>query len=230
MDVAREVASATLGLRKAQGLRVRQPLSVVTVVSPDPIGLESFTGLLAEEVNVKEVRLVGLDDAAGSAVGVTQRLTVNARAAGPRLGKGVQQVIQAAKSGDWQVGEDGVPVCGGIPLAEGEYTLETVVADDAGHAAVAVLPGGGFVVLDTEVTPQLEAEGWARDVVRQIQDERKAAGLHVSDRISVSLSVPASRLDTVGAFTELLQRETLADRLDVATTMDDSVAVTLTRA
>jgi isoleucyl-tRNA synthetase len=106
MDAARDVASTTLGLRKAQSLRVRLPLASLTVVSPDPAVLEPFTGILADEVNVKEVCLVGLDDAEGHEVGVTQRLTVNARAAGPRLGKQVQRVIRASKASDWSLDAD----------------------------------------------------------------------------------------------------------------------------
>ena len=101
MDAIREVASATLGLRKADGLRVRLPLPALTVVTDDPESLRPFVSVVADEVNVKEVRLVGLTDAAASDVGVSQQLTVNARAAGPRLGRGVQDVIQASKSGDW---------------------------------------------------------------------------------------------------------------------------------
>ncbi|MGZ4649803.1 MAG: isoleucine--tRNA ligase, partial [Kineosporiaceae bacterium] len=90
MDRAREVASTTLGLRKAQHLRVRQPLPALTVVTAEPAELKAFTDVVADEVNVKSVRLLGLDDAAAAQLGVTQRLTVNARAAGPRLGKDVQ--------------------------------------------------------------------------------------------------------------------------------------------
>src|SRR3954451_906375 len=99
------------------------------------------------------MRLFGLDDAEATQLGVTQRLTVNARAAGPRLGKDVQAVIRASKTGDWAVAEDGSVVCGGVPLVEGEYALETVVAGDGtGSEAVAVLPSGGFVLLDLPVT------------------------------------------------------------------------------
>ena len=195
MDRAREVASATLGLRKAQNLRVRQPLRRLTVVTDDVDGARRRSrGVVADEVNVKDVRLLGLGGPEAAEVGVTQRLTVNARAAGPRLGRDVQTVIRAGKAGDWSQDADGVVTCGGVrPGATGEYTLDTVVSGDAGHAAVAVLPGGGFVVLDTDVDDELEAEGWARDVVRQVQDARKAAGLHVSDRIRLTLTVPAAR-------------------------------------
>ncbi len=232
MDAAREIASATLGLRKAQNLRVRQPLAALTVVTPDPSAVELFAGVVADEVNVKDVRLVGLADPEVAEIGVQERLTVNARAAGPRLGKEVQQVIRAAKSGDWSVDGEGRVVAGGVGLEEGEYTLETVVTE--GARAVAVLSAGGFVVLDTEVTPELEAEGWVRDLVRQIQDERKAAGLHVSDQIRLRLQVPAGRVATVGEFEELLRRETLA--ADVAVEVAETelaaggVAVVLERA
>ena len=215
MDAAREVASAALSLRKAQSLRVRQPLASLTVVIDHPDGVRPFAGVIADEVNVKDVRLIGLDAAEVSSVGVTQRLTVNARAAGPRLGKGVQTVIKAAKAGDWSVAEDGTVTCGEVALAEGEYTLETVVADDSGHTAVAVLPGGGFVVLDTALTPELEAEGWARDLVRQIQDERKAAGLHVSDPIRLRLTVPEQHLSTTHEFRPVFERETLAKEVEI---------------
>ena len=89
------------------------------------------------------------DDPEAAAYGVEQRLTVNARAAGPRLGKDVQTAIKGSKTGDWSVADDGTVTAGGIALVEGEFTLETVAgaADDA--SAVGMLPRGGFVVLDT---------------------------------------------------------------------------------
>jgi isoleucyl-tRNA synthetase len=230
MDAAREVASATLGLRKAQSLRVRQPLASLTVVLENPSTVQPFASVIADEVNVKEVKLLALDGAEASSVGVAQRLTVNARALGPRLGKGVQSVIKAAKAGEWSVLEDGSVVCGGVPLTEGEYTLETVVADDSGHRAVAVLPGGGFVVLDTDLTPELEAEGWARDLVRQIQDERKAAGLHVSDPIRLRLAVPEAHLATTHEFRPVFERETLAKEVEIVTLADgETVLVVVER-
>jgi isoleucyl-tRNA synthetase len=216
MDRAREVASATLGLRKAQGLRVRQPLRGLSVVTADPAVLEPFVGVITDEVNVKQVRLVALHAEEAAEVGVSQRLTVNARAAGPRLGRQVQSVIRASKTGDWSLDDDGSVVCGGVPLVAGEFTVETVVAEaDATSRAVAVLPSGGFVVLDTTVDDDLEAEGWARDVVRQVQDERKAAGLHVSDQIRLRLTVPVARTAAAQRHLDMVKSETLATSVEV---------------
>jgi isoleucyl-tRNA synthetase len=161
------------------------------------------------------VRLVGLEDAGAHEVGVQQRLTVNARAAGPRLGKQVQEVIRASKSGDWAVGADGSVVCGGVPLAEGEYTLETVVADGAGDEAVAVLTGGGFVVLDTAVTPELNREGLARDLVRAVQQVRRDAGLAVGDRIRLTVSADGEAAAALTVFESLVAGETLATEVVV---------------
>ena len=149
---------------------------------------------MADEVNVKEVRLLDADGARGRVVRRRQRLTVNARAAGPRLGKDVQTAIKALKSGDWSVATDGTVTAGGLTLQEGEYTLETVAVGRRRRRATGMLPGGGFVVLDTAVTPELAAEGLARDLVRAVQQARRDAGLDVSDRIALAVGGPAAVL------------------------------------
>ena len=215
MDRAREVASTTLGLRKARGLRVRQPLGALTVVAAEAAELKAFADVVADEVNVKAVRLLDLDDAEAAQLGVTQRLTVNARAAGPRLGKDVQAAIRASKAGDWRLEDDGRLVCGGLELLEGEYTLETVVSGEAaGHEAVAVLPSGGFVVLDTDVTPELAREGVARDLVRAVQQARRDAGLAVGQRIELAVGTADGAVaDAVRANLDLVAGETLAERV-----------------
>nr|WP_286219553.1 class I tRNA ligase family protein [Paraoerskovia sediminicola] len=99
MDQVRRVTSQALGLRKANALRVRQPLRTLTVAVDDPQALAPYRALLAAELNVKDVDLVALDEEVTARFGIVQRLAVNARAAGPRLGRGVQAVIKAAKAG-----------------------------------------------------------------------------------------------------------------------------------
>lgn len=189
MDRVRAISSTALSLRKQAGLRVRLPLASLTIVAHDVEALRPFEGILRDELNVKAVELVELREDSAAAYGITSRLTVNARAAGPRLGKQVQQVIQAARAGDWTE-QDGVVTVGGITLAAGEYelVLETAHAGDDGGSALALLADGGFALLDTATTPELEAEGLARDIIRAVQDTRKAAGLDVSDRIALTLA------------------------------------------
>ncbi|HQR25610.1 MAG TPA: isoleucine--tRNA ligase [Nocardioides sp.] len=215
MDEVRDVCSAGSALRKAGGLRTRLPLSSLTVVVPEAETLAGFEGIVADELNLKEVRLLDLAAPAAAAYSVQQKLTVNARAAGPRLGRDVQAAIKGSKSGDWSVAEDGTVTSGGLVLLEGEYTLETVAAESDGHTATGLLPRGGFVVLDTEVTPALAAEGAARDLVRAVQQARKEAGLEVSDRITLTLAAPADTLAAARAHEGLIAGETLAVRIDL---------------
>jgi isoleucyl-tRNA synthetase len=203
MDQVREVCSAASSLRKAKKLRVRLPLPKLTVAVQDPQHLEPFTDLIADELNVKKVELT--DD-----IGRYGRfeLTVNARVAGPRLGKDVQAAIKAVKAGESVVNSDGTLTAGPALLEPEEYSSRLVAADPEFTAA---LPdGAGLVVLDGTVTPELEAEGWAKDRIRELQELRKSTGLDVSDRISVVMSVPAERADWAGTHRELIAREILA--------------------
>ncbi|GLZ10763.1 isoleucine--tRNA ligase [Actinomadura sp. NBRC 104425] len=213
MDRAREVCSAALSLRKAADVRVRLPLRTLTVAAADADTLRPYLDLVADEVNVKSVELS--DDAAGHAERV---LTVLPRVLGPRLGKDTQKVIRAVKSGDWQE-RDGRIVAGGVELEEGEYETR-LVPRDSGQAA---LIGDGVVVLDTEVTPELRAEGLARDLVRVIQTARRESGLHVSDRITVAVGGSSDVAEAVQEHGEFIARETLAEKLSFGDVPDGAV-------
>jgi isoleucyl-tRNA synthetase len=203
MDRIRDVSSAALSLRKARGLRVRLPLPRLTVATLDADRLRPFVDLVADEVNVKEVVLAS-DPAAYS----EQVLTVVPRALGPRVGGQVQQVIRAVKAGEWSL-VDGQPVAAGVTLQPGEYELKLVAADTSQSAQ---LPGGeGVVVLDTAVTPELVAEGLARDVVRVVQLARRDAGLDVADRISLVVEAPPEVAAAVEAHRDFVAAETLAE-------------------
>ncbi|MEI2779303.1 MAG: isoleucine--tRNA ligase [Tetrasphaera sp.] len=221
MDQLQTICSIGSSLRKAEGLRTRLPLSVLTVVSPDSAALQPFSATVADELNVKSVVLRDVTEAHESDFGISQKLTVNARAAGPRLGREVQTAIKGSKSGDWSVAEDGTVTAGGLVLVEGEYTLETVV-DQSGDGSIAtgLLPGGGFVVLDTTVTPELELEGVARDLIRAVQGARRDAGLDVSDRISLSLAGAEQVHRAVAGHRDLLTGETLATHLELSPDLD----------
>ncbi|MFJ3321886.1 isoleucine--tRNA ligase [Curtobacterium sp. NPDC086286] len=232
MDRVRDVASKGLALRKATGKRVRLPLATLTLVVPDPAAVEPFVDILRDELNVKQVVLEQQEESSLGRYGIERKLTVNARAAGPRIGKQVQQVIPAAKKGDWTTTESGVTV-GGVDLVEGEYTLDLTVADDS--VAVAFLDGGGFAVLDTVTTPELEAEGLARDVVRAVQQARRDADLDVSDRIVLTLGADEVADAAVRTHQQLIAGETLSTSVEIvplgadATTTDvgDGAKVTV---
>ena len=229
MDEVRSIVSAAHALRKTHQLRVRQPLASLLVVSENFAALEPFADLIASEVNVKSVVFSAPQD---SGLSVRTELALNPRAFDPAVRKLTSQLFKAQKSGEWEVvdGEcrfasvelDGAP----LVLTGDMFSVSTSV--DAAEGQVAdVLASGTFVVLDTELTPELEAEGYARDVVRAVQDERKNAGLHIADRIDLSLTVPADHVADVEAWRDMIAAETLALSLEVEA--GDKLAVSVAK-
>ena len=208
MDRVRDVCSAALSVRKAHGRRVRQPLATLTVADPSSGDLAAFVDLIADEVNVKKVVLA--TDVGAVATSVLQ---VVPAVLGPRLGGQTQQVIKAVKLGDWHRDGDTV-VAGGFTLESGEFSLKLVAAEGS---ASSVLSGGrGVVVLDCALTPELEAEGVARDLVRLAQQARRDEGLDVSDRIDLTVWTSARIRQLLIEHVDFIQRETLAMSLSWA--------------
>lgn len=226
MDRVRQVCSAALALRKANKLRVRLPLASLVVAAPDAPSLAPFRDLIADEVNVKQVTLT--EDVAAHG---HFELVVNARACGPRLGADTQKVIRAVKAGEWTTSGDTV-VAAGIELLPGEYERRLVATD---KGATAELPASsGLVVLDTTTTPELEAEGIARDLVRVVQQARREANLDVADRITVTIQAPEPVVTAVHPHEPFLAGETLANEVTYgpadgfAGTVGDGTDVTVT--
>ena len=213
MDQVRDVCSTTLSLRKSHSRRVRLPLASLTVASPLALGLQPFVSIITEEVNVREVKLTA--DVAGVA---RHELQVVPAALGPRLGGDTQKVIVAVKKGDWKQQGDAV-VAGGYELQPHEYQLKLLAAvGDAEATASSALPDGkGVVLLDIALTPELLAEGTARDIVRIVQQTRREADLGVSDRIHLILGLPDDVAQQVAPFVDYICAETLAERLSYNT-------------
>ena len=216
MDKVREVCSATSALRKAGSLRNRLPLATLTVVVEDPAALEGFESIVADEVNVKSVRLLAADAPEAASYGVSQRLTVNARAAGPRLGKrraegdpGLQ--VRRLVGGRGRHRHRGRPGS----WRRASTPSRPWPARPTRPTAVGVLPTGGFVVLDTAVTPELAAEGLARDLVRAVQQARRDAGLDVSDRIALTVGGSDAVQAAARTHEQLITDETLATSFEV---------------
>jgi isoleucyl-tRNA synthetase len=190
MDRLRDVASTGLRLREDQGLRVRLPLASVTVAGRDAATLKPFTDILADELNVKAVHVT--EEIGGLATFV---LRPDGKALGPRLGKDVQGVFAAAKKGEWSANDDGSVSVGEHVLTQDEYDLALESPD--GVVAAALRSNDAVVTIDTDITPELAAEGLARDVVREVQNARKAEDLVVTDRIDVWVEVAS--VDTLAA-------------------------------
>ena len=213
MDTIREAASVALSLRKAAGLRVRLPLSELTIAVEQSQSLAKYSDLIADELNVKKISVVKASEDVAKQFGLSKNLSVNARALGPRLGKAVQEVIQKAKAGNWKL-VDGNVMVGDTVLYEGEFEIALqAISSEANAAGVT---STGFVLLNTTVTEELEQEGAARDAIRHIQQARKDAGLDVSDRIHLSLKADSKSKSALEKHAELIAEETLATKLEIS--------------
>ena len=214
MDQVREVCSAALSLREERRLRARLPLSHLTVAGEGVNALAGMTHLVRDEVNVKVVELTEDLEQIGNFL-----LRPDARVLGPRLGAEVQQVIRAAKAGDWTANDDGTVEVAGHTLGPDEFELALVPHEGAVAAA---LPGNAVLVeLDVEVTPELAAEGIARDVVRLIQQARKDAGLEVTDRIVCHVASTAEVAEALDSHRDWVAEAVLATELHIAEGVDD---------
>ncbi|MDQ1375736.1 MAG: isoleucyl-tRNA synthetase [Actinomycetota bacterium] len=211
MDLAREVCSAALSVRKAQNRRVRLPLATLTVAGAGAASLEGFAELIADEVNVKTVDL--RDEVGDLATGVLQ---VTPAVVGPRLGPDTQKVLRAAKAGEWSQRDDGRVDVAGHVLEPSEFTLRLTPSDE--DTSRALSGRDTVIVLDVVPSPELEAEGVARDVVRLVQEARKKQGLHVSDRIHLVIEPPDDVRPAVAAHRDYVMAETLARDLVLAET------------
>ena len=206
MDQIREAASTALRLREDAGLRVRLPLTSVTVAGKNAPELNEVADLLAEEINVHNVILT---DEIGDFA--TMTLKPNGNILGPRLGSDVQKVFVAAKEGNWSFLEDNSIEIAGHILESDEYDMALEPADPTTTASLK--SNDAVVILDTKVTPELEAEGSARDLIRTIQQARKDADLEVTDRITVEVSWSPAEIDAIKSHEPAVMAAVLANQI-----------------
>jgi isoleucyl-tRNA synthetase len=206
MDWTRLVSSLGNAARKGAGIRVRQPLPAVRVAGGSTFkDLPAWAlPLIQDELNVKRVEFAQeLTEA------VRQRVEPNPKLLGPKYGKDYPRIRQGLQAGEFSLRADGGVDVAGVTLLADEVTVSLEPAP--GYAAAA--DRGVLVVLDTALTPELMAEGRAREVVRLIQDVRKRAGFDVSDRIEVRYEAPDGAASVFDQLGDYIKRETLATRL-----------------
>jgi len=229
--LARAVTEAGRAARKASAVRVRQPLSRALVGLPT--GSELSPALLddiAAELNLKRLEPMS---AADEAVDVTVK--PNFRVLGKRFGKRTQQAANAVLRADPRE----------VVAQLRSRGAATVVLDgepislDASEVIVTEVPRTGWVVesqqgvsvaLNTDITPELAAEGLARDVVRVVQQARRDGGFEVSDRVEVTVAAPDEVVAALRVHETFVMGETLADSLVVTTGGDLVVEVRKARA
>ena len=204
MAVAQQVVDLARTLRSTAHLKTRQPLATAWVALPDrglSIGPD-LLHLIADEINVKRVEVIADDSAL-----VERRVKPLLPRIGKRLGSAIPAVMAAARAGDVRFEADGSVTLAGVTLAADEVEIQATP-----RPGTAVAHHDGLVVvLDTELTPELVAEGDARELARAVQDLRREAGLELDDRIELWVG----RLpDVVATHLAAVAADTLADIAD----------------
>jgi len=187
-------------LRASAGLKVRQPIARLWLALPaaDRASVEGLLDLAADELNVKSIELIGDESDL-----VGRRVKPLLPVIGRRLGSAVPAVLAAARSGAFEIHADGSVTLAGVTLAPDEVEIQAVPRPGTAVAA----DEGIVVVIDTSLTPELRAEGDAREVQRAVQDLRREAGLALDDRIDLWLDRLPADLEP---FLATLASETLA--------------------
>ena len=218
MDATLKIVSLALSARETRSLRVRQPLAELIVVPADDThrhAVERFADHITDELNVKALNLGG--DAAQF---LSVEVKPNFKLLGPKYGKDMRRVAAAIGAAD--AGEISAAVGRGdqvVVEADGEsWELEPkeVLIERHATEGYAVAEDKGLVVaLDADVTPELEREGLARDLVRHVQQLRKELDLEVTDRIRVAYATQsADLLQAIDEHRERIASETLARELE----------------
>ncbi len=214
MTVLREVASLGLAARMREKLKVRQPLSGVTVVLNDSkhqAWLEAHEEIVKQELNVKSIEYT--TDAGQF---VTYQVVPNFKRLGPRVGKLMPQVKKVLTEADGASLLDELTNNGQVELSFGDETValdndDIEVRLQANEGWAAAQGRKCVVILATELTDELIEEGKARDVVRLIQTDRKELDLQLSDRIELKIGTSDQALRAaIANHADYIKRETLA--------------------
>lgn len=221
IDLARRVVSTALQLRNTHKINVRQPLSrviVVTEASVREADLALVRSQICEEVNVDALETVE----AGAGI-VTRSAKANFRVLGKRAGKQMKAVAAViATLDDAQVQSYSEQGSLRLILADGsEFALEEgdLLIESQGLEGWAVAREAGVTVaLDTALTPELLARGYARELINRIQNERKRRDLDVTARITVQYRADQALAEAIQTHAELIAKETLALSLTATAT------------
>ena len=223
MQLAQDASSLILSLRKKVNIKVRQPLQkvLIPVLNTSMKGqLQKVEDLIKAEVNIKEVEYLNPDNTF-----ISKKIKPNFVALGKKLGPKMKSVSAALaqftqeditlleKDGQYNLSVDGEPVI--LQITDVEISSEDIPGWTVANK------GNLTVALDVTVTPELEAEGNAREFVNRIQKIRKDSGFELMDRVEIKVAAPDGLKDSLAHFKTYICAEILADKLEFLTVIQD---------
>ena len=210
MDLVKEICSVALFLRDKENLRVRLPLNQIKIIGNDIEDLKKYKDIIADEVNVKNVVFESDIDKIATFV-----IEVDLKKLGSKYGEKLRDIMKAVKENKWKKADgDKVEIANTI-LEKDEYSIKLKPKKESKNMQ-ALSNNKAIIELDFNITPELELEGLARDLIRIIQQNRKDANLVLSDRITLSLKTSSQKLiKAIQDNVEYIKNQTLAKELDI---------------
>ena len=202
MDNVLDICSNSLFIRNTENIRVRQPLASITIISKHNDNLKDFEDLIKDEINVKAV--IYRDDLENYA---SQKLSINFPTLGKRLPHKMKEIIAASKKGEWKVIAGGLAICDET-LNSDEYKL---VLEPYSHikGAASFENNSSLLIIDLALTPELIEEGYARDIVRFIQQARKDADFYITDSILIEIISEFDLSKIIDTYGDFIKEQTL---------------------
>ncbi|MFK8040519.1 MAG: isoleucine--tRNA ligase [Rickettsiaceae bacterium] len=205
MDQVLDICSSALFIRTTHNIRVRQPLSSLTIVAKQNNDLDKFVDLIKDEINVKSVKYNNELEKYGDF-----KLSVNFAALAKRIPAKIKAIIEAIKQGKWEIINDGQLHIIDEVLSKEEFDLK--LEPNNKENTKTLNDNKVMIVLDLEISPELEEEGVARDLIRLVQNARKNADLNITDRIVLEIESSSSNLNQIIInYKEFIQEQTLSD-------------------
>ncbi|WP_265017072.1 isoleucine--tRNA ligase [Wolbachia endosymbiont (group B) of Endotricha flammealis] len=214
MDLVREICNSALSIRNTFNIRIRQPLGSMTIYHRSSCDFleNEYQEIIRDEVNVKKLELVNrLEDIA------SLELKLNFPLLGKKIADKIKKLVQYVKEEKWKQIENEQIFLGDetedYTIEKGEYEL--LLKANSEYSSV-FDNNKGIVILSTELDDELILEGLARDVVRLIQETRKQADFHISDRIRVIIKTEDEKIkEAINTWVEYIKEQTLALSLDI---------------
>ncbi|EEB55620.1 isoleucyl-trna synthetase [Wolbachia endosymbiont of Culex quinquefasciatus JHB] len=213
MDLVREICNSALSIRNTFNMRIRQPLGSMTIYHRSSCDFleNEYQEIIRDEVNVKELEIVSeLKEVA------SLELKLNFPLLGKKVADKIKKLVQYVKEEKWKQIENEQIFLGdeteNYTIEKGEYEL--LLKANSEYSSV-FDNNKGVVILSTELDDELILEGLARDVVRLIQETRKQADFHISDRIRVIIKAEDEKIkEAINTWVEYIKDQTLALSLD----------------
>lgn len=215
MELAQNISSMVLSLRKKTGINVRQPLAKVLIPVLDgnfQLKVDLVKDLILSETNVKAIEFI--QDTAGF---IKKKIKPNFKALGAKVGKDMKAVTQEINEMSQeqlaQFEKDGTYALTQTPYSISLSDVEIIAEDIPGWQVTNM--GNLTVALDVNITPELKREGLSRELVNRIQNLRKELGFEVTDRIRVTLEENTLIAEALEANKDYVKNEILADEINI---------------